>query len=127
MICVTFSTETQLLATCSDIFMAGTETGSASVCFGILMMAMHPEVCVKVQKELDEVVGRARLPSFEDRSKYVQSIWSFCGRGDSRSASCDFYWFIKGSRRQTSAAYRKNNSLYREQTAPNLKGTCALQ
>lgn len=64
-------TEKQLLATCSDIFSAGTETGSATVSFAILLMALHPEVMEKVQKELDEVVGRSRLPSVEDRTKLV--------------------------------------------------------
>lgn len=63
------SAETQLLATCTDIFSAGTETGSATVSFGVLLMALHPEVMAKVQKELDEVVGRERLPSVEDRNK----------------------------------------------------------
>ncbi|XP_050712088.1 methyl farnesoate epoxidase-like isoform X4 [Eriocheir sinensis] len=64
-------TEHQLMATCTDIFMAGTDTGSASVSFGILLMALHPEIMARVQKELDEVVGRERLPSFEDRNKLV--------------------------------------------------------
>nr|AJF94637.1 cytochrome P450 epoxidase-like protein [Portunus trituberculatus] len=61
--------EVQLLASCSDIFAAGTETGSATVSFAILLMTLYPEVMAKVQKELDEVVGRSRLPSIEDRSK----------------------------------------------------------
>lgn len=68
-------TETQFLATCTDIFTAGTDTGSSSVSFGIMLMALHPEVMAKVQKELDEVVGRARLPSLEDRSKYVRPLF----------------------------------------------------
>ncbi|KAK8376326.1 hypothetical protein O3P69_009756 [Scylla paramamosain] len=61
--------EQQLAASCNDIFTAGTETGSATVSFGVLLMALHPEVMAKVQKELDEVVGRSRLPSMDDRSK----------------------------------------------------------
>lgn len=30
----------------------------------------HPEVQKKIQKEIDEVVGRARLPNLDDRQKY---------------------------------------------------------
>ena len=34
-----------------------------------LAMALHPNIMRKVQHELDAVVGRDRLPTFEDRSK----------------------------------------------------------
>ena len=40
--------------------------------FAILLMTLHPEIMTKVQKELDEVVGRSRLPSVADRSKYIK-------------------------------------------------------
>ena len=33
----------------------------------MLVMLMHPEVQRKAQEELDRVVGRDRLPEFEDR------------------------------------------------------------
>lgn len=33
-----------------------------------LLMIRHPDVCVKAQEELDRVVGRDRLPNFEDRT-----------------------------------------------------------
>ncbi|KAJ7672002.1 hypothetical protein B0H17DRAFT_947925, partial [Mycena rosella] len=33
----------------------------------ILAMILHPECQVKVQKEIDSVVGDLRLPDFEDR------------------------------------------------------------
>ncbi|KAG0710129.1 Methyl farnesoate epoxidase [Chionoecetes opilio] len=66
-------TEKQLLATCTDIFNAGTETGSATLSFGILLLTLNPEVMRKVQAELDEVVGRSRMPSLEDRTKLAYS------------------------------------------------------
>lgn len=64
-------TESQLLAITTDVFMAGTETSSATVSFAIMLMAMHPEIMRKVQEEIDEKVGRERLPCFEDKNKYV--------------------------------------------------------
>ena len=33
----------------------------------ILAMALYPEVQEKAQRELDEVIGRSRLPDFSDR------------------------------------------------------------
>ena len=33
----------------------------------LLAMTLHPEVFQKAQAELDRVVGRARLPDFDDR------------------------------------------------------------
>lgn len=39
-------------------------------------MMMHPDVQHRAQRELDNVVGRTRLPSFEDKANlpYVQCI-----------------------------------------------------
>jgi cytochrome P450 len=33
----------------------------------VLHMIQHPEVQVKAQEELDRVIGRSRLPDFEER------------------------------------------------------------
>ncbi len=40
-------------------------------------MVTHPEVLKKAQKELDDVVGRHRLPDFEDRASlpYIEAIY----------------------------------------------------
>ena len=40
-------------------------------------MAIHPEVQRKAQAEIDEVVGQARLPDFDDRPKlpYIEAIY----------------------------------------------------
>lgn len=39
-------------------------------------MVAHPEVFAKAQKELDTVVGRDRLPNFEDEPQlpYISAI-----------------------------------------------------
>ncbi|PPQ72833.1 hypothetical protein CVT26_003342 [Gymnopilus dilepis] len=43
----------------------------------IYLMAIHPEVQRKAQAEIDEVVGQARLPDFDDRPKlpYIEAIY----------------------------------------------------
>ena len=42
----------------------------------ILAMVLHPEVQAKVQAEIDQVVGRSRLPTFADRPllPYIDAI-----------------------------------------------------
>ena len=41
-----------------------------------MTMALHPEVQRKAQAELDEVVGKERLPDFDDLDSlpYVQAV-----------------------------------------------------
>jgi cytochrome P450 len=42
----------------------------------MLAMLLHPEVQAKARAEVDAIVGRDRLPSFEDRSSlpYVEAV-----------------------------------------------------
>lgn len=61
--------ESQLLAICMDMFMAGSETTSKSLGFGFMYLLRHPEVQRKAQEEIDAVVGRDRLPTLDDRVK----------------------------------------------------------
>ena len=39
-------------------------------------MTLYPEVQLKAQQEIDRVIGRDRLPTFEDRSSlpYINAI-----------------------------------------------------
>lgn len=39
-------------------------------------MVLHPDVLIKVQKEMDRVVGSKRLPTIEDRGKlpYLECV-----------------------------------------------------
>ncbi len=41
-----------------------------------LLMTLHPSIQKKAQAEIDDVVGRDRLPSFEDREglPYVNAL-----------------------------------------------------
>lgn len=58
-----------LFATISDLFGAGSETTSSTTRWVLLLMALHPEVQARVQREIDEAVARNSLPSLKDRDK----------------------------------------------------------
>ncbi|KAF2368467.1 Cytochrome P450 [Trinorchestia longiramus] len=60
----------------TDMFNAGSETTSTTIRWMILYMATHPEIQAKVQKCLDEVVPRSRLPGLADRNQlpYVDAM-----------------------------------------------------
>ncbi|XP_028316218.1 cytochrome P450 2U1 [Gouania willdenowi] len=60
-------TEDYLFYIVGDLFIAGTDTTANSVLWILLYMVLHPEIQYKVQAELDEVVGRGRVPSMTDR------------------------------------------------------------
>nr|CAD7428811.1 unnamed protein product [Timema monikensis] len=62
-------TESQLVALCKDLFAAGSETTSNTLSFAIMFMVLNPAVQTRVHTELDEVVGRSRPPSLDDRNK----------------------------------------------------------
>uniref|UniRef100_A0A8C5RAI2 Cytochrome P450 n=1 Tax=Leptobrachium leishanense TaxID=445787 RepID=A0A8C5RAI2_9ANUR len=58
-----------LLMCIQDLLFGGTESVSTTLRYGILSLMKHPEIAARMQEELDEAVGRNRLPSMEDRSK----------------------------------------------------------
>ncbi|XP_029950945.1 cytochrome P450 2U1 [Salarias fasciatus] len=60
-------TEDYLFYIVGDLFIAGTDTTTNSVLWILLYMALHPDIQVKVQTEMDEVVGRHRVPSLTDK------------------------------------------------------------
>ncbi|CAM4669677.1 unnamed protein product [Lepidochelys olivacea] len=62
-----FTTE-NLVMTTLELFFAGTETVSTTLKCGILLLMKYPEIKEKVHKEIDQVIGRSRLPATEDRS-----------------------------------------------------------
>ncbi|KAH9009389.1 cytochrome P450 [Lactarius hengduanensis] len=51
-----------------SLYGAGTESTTSSISTFLLTMVLFPEVQKRVQAELDAVVGRKRLPTFEDRA-----------------------------------------------------------
>lgn len=73
--------EKQLLAVCLDLFIAGSETTNKSVGFLFLHMIRNQTIQARMREEIDRVVGRDRLPTLEDRPKYVCLRISFVGLG----------------------------------------------
>ena len=61
-------TEEQLLVTAMDLFSAGSETTATTLAWAVCFMITHPEIQVRVQAEIDEVLGD-RPPSLEDRGE----------------------------------------------------------
>ncbi len=52
----------------TDFFLAGTESTSTTLTWGMLYMILHPDIQTKVQDELDKVTGGSRLPNLGDRA-----------------------------------------------------------
>ena len=65
----TLLSEDYLLNTIEDMFLAGYETTSTSLRWAIAFLVNHPQYQTDIQRSLDEVIGRERIPNMEDRSK----------------------------------------------------------
>ena len=59
--------EDHLIGSIQDMFGAGYETTSVTLRWAIAYLTNFPEYQTKVQQELDDVVGRDRFPSLDDR------------------------------------------------------------
>ncbi|KAF9458686.1 cytochrome P450 [Collybia nuda] len=58
------------------MFAAGSETTSSALSVFVLAMSLYPDVMREAQTKIDEVVGRDRLPNFEDYDKlpYIHAM-----------------------------------------------------
>lgn len=56
----------QIQQVLGDLFSAGMETIKTSLQWAVLFMLHHPDKMLAVQEELDQIVGRHRLPKLED-------------------------------------------------------------
>ncbi|XP_073405345.1 cytochrome P450 2G1-like [Dendrobates tinctorius] len=65
-----------LLLTSSDLLLAGIETMSTTMRFALLLLLKYPEVQAKLHDEIDKVIGRDRVPNFDDRLQmhYMQAV-----------------------------------------------------
>uniref|UniRef100_A0A8D2I8L3 unspecific monooxygenase n=1 Tax=Urocitellus parryii TaxID=9999 RepID=A0A8D2I8L3_UROPR len=70
-----FTTEA-LTTLMNDVFGAGTEPVSTILRYGLLLLLKHPEVTAKVQKEIENVIGRHRSPCMQDKSHipYIEAV-----------------------------------------------------
>ncbi|KAI0714199.1 CyP450 monooxygenase [Cerioporus squamosus] len=68
--------ETMMKEVTATTYAAGADTTNAAVAAFFLAMALHPEVQLRAQKELDTVVGTSRLPEFSDRASlpYIEAL-----------------------------------------------------
>lgn len=67
--------EDDLIRDIFDLFIAGFDTTATTIRWACLYLAAHPEVQKKLQKEIDDVVGRDTLPSLLHRPRlpYVEA------------------------------------------------------
>ncbi|OQV13261.1 Cytochrome P450 2J6 [Hypsibius exemplaris] len=65
----------QLLLSVLNLFAAGTETTTSTLLWGIIFMAQYPEIQQKVQKEIDDNIGRDRAIRLSDKGllKYAEA------------------------------------------------------
>ncbi|KAI0264146.1 cytochrome P450 [Gloeopeniophorella convolvens] len=68
--------ESVIVPTMGSMYAAGVDTTTSALLTFLLAMILHPDVQVKAQAELDSVVGRDRLPTFEDRPRlpYIDAL-----------------------------------------------------
>ncbi|KYO48168.1 cytochrome P450 2E1 precursor isoform B [Alligator mississippiensis] len=58
-----------LVTTTFDLFIAGTESTSTTLRYGLLILLKYPEIQEKVQKEIDFVIGRTQSVCMANRSQ----------------------------------------------------------
>ena len=66
---VSMFSEDHLVNTIQDVFTAGYETTAHALAFALGYLVQYPDCQMDIQKQLDDVVGRHRMPRLEDRPR----------------------------------------------------------
>ncbi|XP_072017555.1 cytochrome P450 18a1-like [Amphiura filiformis] len=68
--------------TVASLFMAGTDTSSYQILWVLVYLLRHPKIFKKVQDEIDDTVGRDRLPTMDDQCDlpFTQAVINECMR-----------------------------------------------
>ncbi|XP_026056154.1 cytochrome P450 2B4-like [Carassius auratus] len=61
--------EDNMVMSVADLFLAGTDTTSTAIRWGILFLTKNPDVQERCHEEIVQVLGYDRLPSMDDRDK----------------------------------------------------------
>nr|XP_057930410.1 cytochrome P450 2J2-like [Doryrhamphus excisus] len=60
--------EDNLVLCCLDLFVAGTETVSKTLQWGLIFLIKHPQIQDKVHAEIERVIGPTRRPTMADKA-----------------------------------------------------------
>lgn len=71
-------TDRALINNIRALFIAGTETTTSTLLWGIIYIMLHPKVQKKVQDELDRIIGSDRDPSWNDRFQTPYTEATIC-------------------------------------------------
>lgn len=63
-----FIVENQLVWLIGDFFVAGTETVSTAIKWGVMFLLNDFDVQCKMRKEIEHVVGKSRLPQLSKKN-----------------------------------------------------------
>ncbi|XP_073693211.1 cytochrome P450 2K6-like [Garra rufa] len=94
-----FYNANNLRCTMNNLFGAGTDTTATTLRWGLLLMVKYPEIQVKVQDEIDRVIG-GRQPMAEDRKNLpftdaviheIQRFADVAPLGAPRQTTCDVH------------------------------------
>lgn len=69
-------TDYQLTRTILEFFLAGTETTTATIRWGIVYLILNPDIQTKMRKEIESLVGSAQLPRMQHRQDmpYTEAV-----------------------------------------------------
>lgn len=69
-------TDIQLTMVILDLFIAGAHTTSNTLDFVLMSLVLYPNVQSRCQREIDDVLGKAELPSLRDKTKlsYIEAV-----------------------------------------------------